>query len=252
MSPVMACLSFTHESTRLQVHTYGIVSVSDLRGLCAVADPTDDRCPSCRGVEDLRFGRHCRARPRCDRREVRARPMGAGISAVVVDLPRWGPMLSPRVPNLVPIPGPRMERVTPGQRPRPNYGHPHARDAIGTRGVAQPHLPAALRTRPHLAHPKAHPLPLRGLHPHDHLAALDANPRDLHAIRVQQHHRTSAVSANVCAVDDFVECFVGGVVVAPADVAADDGCLFCVGGVVGAVDAEVAQGLEVGFDAVEP
>ena len=52
--------------------------------------------------------------------------MGAGNSAVVVDLPRWGPMLSPRVPNLVPIPGPRMERETPGQRPRPNYGHPQA------------------------------------------------------------------------------------------------------------------------------
>ena len=37
-----------------------------------------------------------------------ADPVGAGHSAVVVDLPRWGPMLSPRVPNLVPIPGPRM------------------------------------------------------------------------------------------------------------------------------------------------
>ena len=36
-----------------------------------------------------------------------------------------GPMLSPRVPNLVPMPGPRMARETPGQRPRPNYGHPH-------------------------------------------------------------------------------------------------------------------------------
>ena len=44
---------------------------------------------------------------------------------MVVDLPRCGPMLSPRVPNLVPIPGPRMERETPGQHPRPNYGHPH-------------------------------------------------------------------------------------------------------------------------------
>ena len=44
---------------------------------------------------------------------------------MVVDLPRCGPMLSPRVPNLVPIPGPRMERETPGQRPRPNCGHPH-------------------------------------------------------------------------------------------------------------------------------
>ena len=31
--------------------------------------------------------------------------VGAGNSAVVVGLPRWGPMLSPRVPNLVPIPG---------------------------------------------------------------------------------------------------------------------------------------------------
>ena len=51
-------------------------------------------------------------------------PVGSENSAVVVDLPRCGPMLSPRVPNLVPIPGPRMERETPGQRPRPNYGHP--------------------------------------------------------------------------------------------------------------------------------
>ena len=55
--------------------------------------------------------------------------VGAENSAVVADLPRCGPMLSPRVPNLVPIPGPRMERETPGQRPRPNYGHPHARCA---------------------------------------------------------------------------------------------------------------------------
>ena len=50
--------------------------------------------------------------------------MGAENSAVVVGLPRWGPMLSPRIPNLVPIPGPRMESETPGQRPRSNYGHP--------------------------------------------------------------------------------------------------------------------------------
>ena len=55
--------------------------------------------------------------------------VGAGNSAVVVNLPRWGPILSPRVPNLVPIPGPRMERETPGQRPRLNYGHPQARTA---------------------------------------------------------------------------------------------------------------------------
>ena len=32
-------------------------------------------------------------------------PVGAGNSAVVVDLPRRGPNVSPRVPNLVPIPG---------------------------------------------------------------------------------------------------------------------------------------------------
>ena len=51
-------------------------------------------------------------------------PVGAGNSAVVVDLPRSGPMLSPRVPHHVPIPGPGMERETPGQRPRPNNGHP--------------------------------------------------------------------------------------------------------------------------------
>ena len=70
------------------------------------------------------------------------RRVGAGNSAVVIVLPRWGPMLSPRVPNLVPIPGPRMERETPGQRPRPNYGHPHphrrlagSRSAIGSRTV---------------------------------------------------------------------------------------------------------------------
>ena len=61
------------------------------------------------------------------------RPVGAGNSVVVVDLPRWGPMLSPRVPNLVPIPSPRMERETPGQRPRPNYGHPHAVGSSVTR-----------------------------------------------------------------------------------------------------------------------
>ena len=28
--------------------------------------------------------------------------------------------------GIVAIPGPRMERETPGQRPRPNYGHPQA------------------------------------------------------------------------------------------------------------------------------
>ena len=67
-------------------------------------------------------------------------PVGAGNSAVVVDLPLCGPMLSPRVPHHVPIPGPRMERETPGQRPRPNCGHPQApfsawfRDSKDSRG----------------------------------------------------------------------------------------------------------------------
>ena len=60
----------------------------------------------------------------------------AGNSAVVVDLPLCGPMLSPRVPNLVPIPGPRMQRETPGQRPRPNYGHPQPRHRWPTLGRA--------------------------------------------------------------------------------------------------------------------
>ena len=64
-------------------------------------------------------------------------------SALVVDLPRWGPMLSPRVPNLVPIPGPRMERVTPRQRPRPNYGHPQPKP--GQR-LGNAHLVAGLCT----------------------------------------------------------------------------------------------------------
>ena len=67
------------------------------------------------GVDELRD----QARPA-------ANPVGAGNSAVVVDLPRCGPMLSPRVPNHVPIPGPRMERETPRSRAGSNYGHPHA------------------------------------------------------------------------------------------------------------------------------
>ena len=69
---------------------------------------------------------------------------------------------------------------------------PHlARNAAWIRRVAQPHLPAVLRTRPHTATPTTHPPPVRGLHPHHDLAALDANPPDLHAIRAQQRHRTS-------------------------------------------------------------
>ena len=64
---------------------------------------------------------HCVSQPRIRPGDTAA---GTGNSAVVVDLPRCGPVL---IPNLVPIPGPRMERETRGQRRRPNYGHPQAR-----------------------------------------------------------------------------------------------------------------------------
>ena len=64
--------------------------------------------------------------------------VGAGNSAVVVDLQRCGPMLSPRVPNLVPIPGitgsahhvvrplegPRDHRVAPPTRCVAPLGQP--------------------------------------------------------------------------------------------------------------------------------
>ena len=64
--------------------------------------------------------------------------VGAGNSAVVVDLPRCGPMLSPRVPNLVPIAGitgsahcalrplegPRDHRVAPPTRCAAPTGRP--------------------------------------------------------------------------------------------------------------------------------
>src|SRR6056297_2347090 len=64
--------------------------------------------------------------------------------------------------------------------------------------------------------------------------------------------RTSGASSNVCAVDEFGELTVSGVGVAPADVAADHSGLFSVAGVIGAVESEVAQGLELGFDPVQP
>ena len=59
-------------------------------------------------------------------------------------------MLSPRVPNLVPILGPRMERETPGQRPRPNYGHPqprvHAESVVYTtiHCIDHPQIPVSM------------------------------------------------------------------------------------------------------------
>src|SRR3954453_16473888 len=54
------------------------------------------------------------------------------------------------------------------------------------------------------------------------------------------------------AFDHLSELGVCGVPVPPGDVAADHAGLLAVGGVVGAVEGEVAQGGELGLDAVEP
>ena len=75
--------------------------------------------------------------------------VGAGNSAVVVDLPRCGPMLSPRVANLVPIPG-----ITGSARcaVRPLEGPRDNRVAPPTRCAAPPNrLTGAHRRRPELA-----------------------------------------------------------------------------------------------------
>ena len=74
--------------------------------------------------------------------------VGARNSAVVVDLSRCGPMLSPRAPNLVPTPGPRMERETPGQRPRPNYGHPQVHFQANLRGFLRHRSPPQSTNHP--------------------------------------------------------------------------------------------------------
>ena len=121
----------------------------DAWGLCN----DDRRLPRSEGVSPDRLSRTCATAPHntlsralllnasyvaADHRQTApAQGVGAGNSAVVVDLPRCGPMLSPRVPNLVPIPGPWMQRETPGQRPRPNYGHPHP-VTLMARGVLSP------------------------------------------------------------------------------------------------------------------
>ena len=76
-------------------------------------------------------------------------PVDAGNSAVVVDLPRCGPMLSPRVPNLVPIPG-----ITGSARCalRPLEGPRDHRVAPPTRCAAPPDRPTRVhRLRPELA-----------------------------------------------------------------------------------------------------
>ena len=65
-------------------------------------------------------------------------------------------------------------------------------------------------------------------------------------------HTVDPGSGNVCPVDDGAQALVVGVAVSPDDVAADHAALFLVGGVVGAVEGEVAQCLELGFDPVQP
>jgi hypothetical protein len=53
-------------------------------------------------------------------------------------------------------------------------------------------------------------------------------------------------------VDYLTQPFVGGVLVPPDDVAADHAALLLVTGVVVAVEGEVAQGGELGLNAVQP
>jgi hypothetical protein len=77
---------------------------------------------------------------------------------------------------------------------------------------------------------------------------LPGAPRTRLARRVRR--RPSAASSYVRLVDDAAEPFVVGVVVAPDDVPADHAGLLFVAGVVGAVQREVPQRGELGFDAV--
>jgi ABC-type dipeptide/oligopeptide/nickel transport system ATPase component len=63
---------------------------------------------------------------------------------------------------------------------------------------------------------------------------------------------SSAASGNVCALDEFAEGSVVCVAVPPDDVAADHAGLLAMAGVVGAVEGEVAQRLELSLDPVQP
>ena len=62
---------------------------------------------------------------------------------------------------------------------------------------------------------------------------------------------SSAASGYVGSVYDAVELFVAGVIVAPDDVPADHAGLFFMGGVVGAVEREVAQRGELAASGVQ-
>jgi hypothetical protein len=57
-----------------------------------------------------------------------------------------------------------------------------------------------------------------------------------------------AVSGCAGALDNAAQAGVGGVAVAPGDVAADHAALFPVGGVIGAVEGELAQRGELTLD----
>src|SRR6202030_4356500 len=61
-----------------------------------------------------------------------------------------------------------------------------------------------------------------------------------------------AVSGCGCPFDDGTQAGVGGVSVPPGDAAADHAVLFAVGGVIGAVEGELAQRGELAFEAVHP
>jgi hypothetical protein len=71
-----------------------------------------------------------------------------------------------------------------------------------------------------------------------------------HKWSYRTQNEPSAAPGYVCPVDDAVEPFVVGVVVAPDDVSADHAGLLLAGGMVCAVEREVAQRGELGFYAV--
>src|SRR3954447_4793192 len=79
----------------------------------------------------------------------------------------------------------------------------------------------------------------------------ESNPRPFD-YETNARRPTSAVSGNVCPFNDGVEALVAGVAVSPCDVAADHAGLLGMGGVVSAVEREVAQRGELGLNPVEP
>ena len=110
--------------------------------------------------------------------------MGAGNSAVVVDLPRCGPMLIRRVPNLVPIPGvtgsahcalrplegPRDHRLAPPTRRAAPTGRP-TRDHRRRPELARSDRGRATATEP--SRVAGHPRHAVALAPPPHRRALD-------------------------------------------------------------------------------